>query len=220
MKALRLGMFFEIRYPYFVLADHADRIINLLEERFTCSQQNKTELYFQPHNATPGGLEIKIEPRSLGFTVNLCPSYKYFTEIVEANLDKVMEVLMSDDLDSLLIRSQHLYPIKSIDHFFELVSLLSEDIPFEFNDSGVRLLLKAEGMKIHMTCRYMARNQVKTYFPSMAEIGLPELNLFVYTEIASNIPRSLSTLRQAVQNLTATSTGILEEKLDQVLNAQ
>ena len=216
MEYSKLRMFFEIRYPSSGIEKQKENIISTFQDEYFLKNTLRDELHFKQKSEFPEVGEIKVGPKRFGFTMGLCPGYDYFTKILAAHLKKVASFLAFNEIIWMEARGHHLYPISSLEEFFELVTSLGAYASLEFSDNGVYLFFQEDNLKVNIIYRFMERALAKEYFLSADEASIPEMNLSMDIDVSLEETMSPKLLEENAKKHMKRASDLMKQKAVEV----
>lgn len=230
-KLFKWQMYVEIHIFYNGAVDHLQEILSANRGKFSSITKDKEEYILKQQGNSSEEWVLRIGPRNLYFTMDSCPSYERFIEVLESNLAIFSAVLTPDEIVSMGIRGNYLYPISSIQEFSQLACAWSGDYTVDkknlvqINDIGVNVDFREGSLKVNIICEFLAREKAKEFFPRVSVGQISELNFFIGLNISTNEPLALQKplavlLGQSIKTHVLQATKLMEQRLEQAVKAR
>jgi hypothetical protein len=220
-------MFVEVGITYNDSIDHLSEVINANKEKFGRVNQKKDELLIQQQGNSSENWEIKYGPKQLSLTMDSCPSYEHFIEVLENNLSIVSSTLVPNEIICMGVRGFYLYPISSVEEFSQLASSWTgsyfddSNTQIRINDMGVDVDFHEGTLNISITCEFLSREQAREFFPSVDLNTISKMNFFIDLKISTDEPFGLQktlslALGNSIKRQINQATKIMEQKLEKI----
>ncbi len=227
-KIFKLRMYAEVRYTYKNSVDYMGELKELTKDLYDIEAINPDEFLLKRKDKMAEDWEIRIKPNRLTFTMDSCPSYEYFVEMLQSNLNVISKVITPQEVLGIGVQGYYLYSINSIEDFSQVVTSWSQNYADKDPDSvgisdiGVSVFLKEDKLNICIMCSFLSQEQATRLFPKEDRGLISELNLFIDVNISTGDLNELKkafspTLVLAIKAHINQATRKLEEKLESVL---
>lgn len=216
MELFQQRIFFEVRYSSEGFTEKLNEIRNLFQAEFIHGEIVKGELSLKQGNEMPEAWEIKVGPKRFCFAMGSCPSYEHFAEVFKSCFVKVLSVHSPPEIFRMELRGHHLYPLDSMEEFFELITSLREYSLLEFSDLGVRLSLQVENWKINTIYRHLNPAEVGKYFLISDYRLIPKDNLTIDIDISLDEPIKQSLAQQPVRTFINRASLLIRNNIEKI----
>lgn len=217
-------MYAEVRFSFLDSTTHMEDLEGVVKELYRTEYITKDELLLKESEPLLGPWEMRVKPQRIFFTMDSCPSYDYFGDVLENHLKTMAKVLTPKEIINSGVQAYYLYPIDSLQDFSEVVTLWSDSYiqnkssVVGISDLGVNVFFKEESLKVNINCKVLNDTQAKGYFPETGGKPVAQLNLLIDLDISTADPvelkKSLSpALVQILQNQINEAVRQMEERL-------
>ncbi len=218
-----LRMYAEVRSSLMESVDSLNDLVNDLQNKFVVNQENLDELVLKENSDSITGVEIKITPRKIFFSMSSCPDYHQFIKALETNLKIISRRIIPKEIISIGVQGCYLYPITTFQEFSQLAfswtgKYINSHSLMEINDLGVSVFFREGSLKVSLACQIMTQDQIGDYFPGVNKDTAGKLNLFINIDIATDEAVKMDSaathaIGQAIKEQVYHATQLIEERL-------
>ncbi|MGE5606880.1 MAG: hypothetical protein ACM3YE_14485 [Bacteroidota bacterium] len=225
-----LRMYAEVRSSLMESVDSLNDLVEELQSKFVVTQKNSDELVLKENPDSATGVEIKIAPRKIFFSMSSCPDYHQFIKALETNLKVISRQIIPKEILSIGVQGCYLYPIASFQEFSQLAfswtgKYINSHSLMEINDLGVFVYFREGSLKVSLECRIMTQDQIGDYFPGVSQETIAKLNLFINIDIATDEAVKMDSaathaIGQAIKEQVYHATQLIEERLGKKIDIE